>query len=227
MRSAPPPRCGPRAMKRSSRRCCGSKRRSTSRSAPDPGRRYWSPAPMPDAAIAFHERAAEIRAPSGFHRRRPQRAGDARGGFGNVTSCRRRRERSRGIRRRADCSRRAPLLYLAGEERSGDLAGELRNRGFTVETVVVYRAVAAPNLPQDAAEALTSGIGVLHFSRRSAEAYLDAARSHGPVRRPRSSRCIIVCRPGWRSRCNRPARPMSGLRAAPTEAHLIALIDGA
>jgi uroporphyrinogen-III synthase len=71
----------------------------------------------------------------------------------------------------------ARLLYLAGEERSGDLAGALRAKGFEVETVAIYRMVAAEQLPQPAADALESGLdGVLHYSRRSAEAYINAAR---------------------------------------------------
>jgi uroporphyrinogen-III synthase len=76
----------------------------------------------------------------------------------------------------------ARLLYLAGEERSGDLAGALRARGFAVETTLIYRAIAATDLPPAAAKALASGIdGVLHFSRRSAETYVDAARTAGMV----------------------------------------------
>jgi uroporphyrinogen-III synthase len=71
----------------------------------------------------------------------------------------------------------APLLYLAGEERSGDLAGALRAHGFAVETVVVYRAARVEQFPPAAADALASGLdGVLHYSRRSAEAYIEAAR---------------------------------------------------
>ena len=74
----------------------------------------------------------------------------------------------------------ARLLYLAGEDRSGDLAGDLRARGFAVETAVIYRAIAAHTLPPAALAALAGGIdGVLHFSRRSAEAYVDAARAAG------------------------------------------------
>jgi uroporphyrinogen-III synthase len=74
----------------------------------------------------------------------------------------------------------AHLLYLAGEDRAGDLAGDLRARGFAVDAAVVYRAVVATKLPPAAIEALAGDIGgVLHFSRRSAEAYVDAARSAG------------------------------------------------
>jgi uroporphyrinogen-III synthase len=74
----------------------------------------------------------------------------------------------------------ASLLYLAGAERSGDLAAKLRPQDLVVHTVVVYRAVAAAVLPQAATGALAGGVdGVLHFSRRSAEAYVNAARSAG------------------------------------------------
>ncbi len=74
----------------------------------------------------------------------------------------------------------ARLLYLAGEERSGDLAGLLRERNFVVHTALVYRAVVTASLPRQAADALAAGLdGVLHFSRRSAEAYVNAARNAG------------------------------------------------
>lgn len=70
----------------------------------------------------------------------------------------------------------APLLYAAAEDRSGDLAGALRARGFVVDMAVVYRAVVSETLPAEAVEALTGGIdGVLHFSHRTAETYLSAA----------------------------------------------------
>jgi uroporphyrinogen-III synthase len=74
----------------------------------------------------------------------------------------------------------ARLLYLTGEDRSGDLAGALRARGFVVDMVVVYRAMVAETLPAEAATALASGIdGVLHYSRRSAEAFVAAAQRAG------------------------------------------------
>ena len=72
------------------------------------------------------------------------------------------------------------LLYLAGAERSGDLAAKLGSRNFTVQTIVVYRAVAAARLPLAATDALAQSVdGVLHFSRRTAEAYVSAARGGG------------------------------------------------
>ena len=76
---------------------------------------------------------------------------------------------------------RGPLLYLAGEDRAADLAGELAAAGVEVRTKVVYRATAAAEFPADARDALAAGRidGVLHFSRRSAEAYVDCARAGG------------------------------------------------
>jgi uroporphyrinogen-III synthase len=72
-----------------------------------------------------------------------------------------------------------PLLYLAGEDRAGDLAGDLARHGLVTEIAVVYRAVALSALPPAAHQALgTGGLqGVLHYSRRSAEAFVACARS--------------------------------------------------
>jgi uroporphyrinogen-III synthase len=70
-----------------------------------------------------------------------------------------------------------PLLYLAGEDRARDLAGELGAFGLAVHTAVVYRAVAATGFPPTVRAALFSGglDGVVHFSRRSVENYLACA----------------------------------------------------
>ena len=73
------------------------------------------------------------------------------------------------------------ILYLAGEDRAGDLATAVAPHGVRVETIVVYRAVPADRLPEPATAALRAGevSGVLHFSRRSAVIYLDCARAAG------------------------------------------------
>jgi uroporphyrinogen-III synthase len=73
------------------------------------------------------------------------------------------------------------ILYLAGEDRAGDLAAAVAPRGVRVDTVVVYRAVAAQHLASEVAAALKAGTidGVIHFSRRSAAVYLDCARGAG------------------------------------------------
>jgi uroporphyrinogen-III synthase len=73
-----------------------------------------------------------------------------------------------------------PLLYLSGADRSGDVAGDLSAQNFTVRTVVIYRAVAAATLPRPAAEAVAGGVGgVLHFSRRTAETFVNLLRGAG------------------------------------------------
>ena len=77
----------------------------------------------------------------------------------------------------------ARLLYLAGEDRAGDLAAELAKRGITVETAVVYRAVTATALPREVTQALGANQldAVLHYSRRSAATLLHLAGEVGAV----------------------------------------------
>jgi uroporphyrinogen-III synthase len=72
-----------------------------------------------------------------------------------------------------------PLLYLAGEDRARDIAGDLERGGLAVEVAVVYRAEAVGVFPPAAAAALSAGQveGVLHYSRRSAKAYLACAEA--------------------------------------------------
>lgn len=76
---------------------------------------------------------------------------------------------------------RMPLLYLAGEDRSGDLAGELAALGIAVDTVMIYRAVAADHLPAELTHALadTRLDGALHYSRRSLTALIELSRPAG------------------------------------------------
>lgn len=75
--------------------------------------------------------------------------------------------------------RPARLLYLAAAIRAQDVAALLAPHGITVETVAIYRAIAAERLPPEAGAALTRGEidGVLHYSRRSAEAFLRCAEA--------------------------------------------------
>jgi len=80
--------------------------------------------------------------------------------------------------RRADT--KAPLLYLAGEDRAADLVAELAVHGIAAEMAVVYRAATAP-FPPELIAALAAGEvdAVLHFSKRSAENYLAGAALAG------------------------------------------------
>ena len=86
-----------------------------------------------------------------------------------------------GAHRFGDLAASTPLLYLAGEDRAGDLdLGKV-----PVRTVVAYRAVKAERFPPSVETALAGGDldGVLHFSRRSAQAYLDCAVRAGILER--------------------------------------------
>lgn len=73
-----------------------------------------------------------------------------------------------------------PLLYLAGANRASDLVAALAAVA-PVEMHVIYQALAQPFLPPEAAAALRDGTlgGVVHFSRRAARVYLDAASQAG------------------------------------------------
>jgi len=74
---------------------------------------------------------------------------------------------------------RFPLLYFAGSDRAGDLAGALGNAGCTVETVIAYRAVIVSDFDAATRAAMAEGAieGVLHYSARSASAFVAAARA--------------------------------------------------
>ena len=129
------------------------------------------------AAMAAHAGAQPLRALPVFATGRQSAVAMAAAGFADVRSA---EGNVNDLAAFVGARLKAPgrLLYLAGEDRAGDLGGELAAKGFAVDTVVVYRAVAARALPPAAVTALTRGIdGVLHFSRRSAATYVDAARA--------------------------------------------------
>lgn len=73
------------------------------------------------------------------------------------------------------------LLYLAGADLARDLAAELGERGFSVVTHTTYRMVPLSSLPRETCDAFAANQveAVLHYSRRSARAFLEAARAAG------------------------------------------------
>jgi uroporphyrinogen-III synthase len=73
------------------------------------------------------------------------------------------------------------LLYLAGADLARDLAGELGERGFTVVTHTTYRMSPVSSLPPETREAFAANQveAVLHYSRRSARAFVEAVRAGG------------------------------------------------
>jgi uroporphyrinogen-III synthase len=77
--------------------------------------------------------------------------------------------------------RAGTLLYLAGADLARDLAGELGENGFTVVTHTTYRMIPVSSLPPEICDAFVAHQvdAVLHYSRRSARAFLEAARAGG------------------------------------------------
>jgi uroporphyrinogen-III synthase len=75
----------------------------------------------------------------------------------------------------------ARLLYLAGAELSRDLARELGADGFDVATQTTYRMVALSTLPRETMDAFAANAieAVLHYSVRSARAFVEAVRGAG------------------------------------------------
>ena len=119
-----------------------------------------------------------------------------------------------------------PLLYLGGEDRAGDLPGDLAAGGVRVVAVSVYRAVKVERFPAAVAASLAQDAldGVLHFSRRSAEAYLACVRQAGiPAAGPRPLHYCLS------RQVSEPisAAGAAGIRVAPRpdEAALIGLVD--
>ncbi len=121
-----------------------------------------------------------------------------------------------------------PLLHIAGTVVAGDLKGALASDGFWVERAVLYEAKTADSLAPQTIDQLRAGSvdGVLLYSKRSAETFVDLCRlarltdhlSH------LSAYCLSA----------NAALPLQniGLRAihvasAPNESDLLALIDPA
>ena len=73
------------------------------------------------------------------------------------------------------------LLYLAGADLARDLAGDLAADGFEVVTRTTYRMVVLSALSRQTREAFAANEvdAVLHYSQRSARAFLEAARADG------------------------------------------------
>jgi uroporphyrinogen-III synthase len=121
----------------------------------------------------------------------------------------------------------APLLYLAGEDRAGDLIGDLAVHGIAAELAVVYRAVAAP-FPAELIAALQAGAvdGVLHFSRRSAANYVDGAKKAGIAAQALAVRHFCLS-PQVAEPLVAAGAVKTAVAGRPDEAALLALLDAA
>ena len=80
-----------------------------------------------------------------------------------------------------ELNKASTLLFLAGADLARDLAGELGERGFRVVTQTTYRMSPVASLPREVCDAFAANRieAVLHYSRHSARAFLDAARAGG------------------------------------------------
>ncbi len=149
--------------------------------SPDLGKGQWAAIAVTSAnairAVATHERFAEISVLPMFAvgARTAQAAHDA--GFESVMSAEGDADDLFALIAQTLPPGNA-LLYLAGEDRASDLAAALAPRNISVQTVEVYRAVAEKALPDTARDKLRAGTidGVLHFSQRSAQSFIAAAR---------------------------------------------------
>ena len=76
---------------------------------------------------------------------------------------------------------RGPLLYLSGEETSGDLEAVLQKRGFEVDRVIMYAAVPAAHLPPPVTAMIKRRAidGVLLYSRRTAKVWRKCISADG------------------------------------------------
>ena len=125
---------------------------------------------LPLPVFAVGERTAEAARHAGFR--------DVMVADGNAAAL---RELITASVRARTLKKASTLLYLAGADLAGDLAGELGERGFSVVTHTTYRMIPVLRLPQGACDAFAANRieAVLHYSRRSARAFLDAVRAAG------------------------------------------------
>ena len=170
-------------------------------------------------AVADHPRRAQLIAVPVLAVGRSSADAARAAGFADVTSA---DGDANGLARLAAqrfSGARQPLLYLAGEDRSGELAVP----GLAVRTAVVYRAAKTEKFPPAVRTALEQGgiEGVLHFSRRSVESYLDCSRDLGG----RALKPMHYC---LSARAAEPLRlagaPQIHVAPQPDEASLLALV---
>jgi uroporphyrinogen-III synthase len=120
-----------------------------------------------------------------------------------------------------------PVLYFAGEDRSADLVALLNREGVRVRTAVVYEMKMAAKFPDAIAAALADERieGVLHYSRRTVEAYMRCAEEVGMRRAALSPTHFCLSREiavGLES----AGAPSVKCAARPEETALMRLLDG-
>lgn len=133
-------------------------------------------------AVAAHRRFHELASLPVYTVGRRTKAAAAAAGFASVLSADANvNALARLVARKLPAPPSLPLLYCAGEDRTGDLAGALQMLGLDVETVLVYRAMMVDNLSPDVRAAFVFGTidAVLHYSARTAAAFVAATARAG------------------------------------------------
>ena len=170
-------------------------------------------------AVADHPRRAELIALPVLTVGRASAEAARAAGFADVTSANGDADDLARLAAQRFAGAPQPLLYLAGEDRSGELAVP----GLAVRTVVAYRAAKAEKFSPAVRTALEQGSidGVLHFSRRSVESYLDCGRDLcGPALKP-----MHYCLSAWAAEPLRLAGATEiHVAPQPDEASLLALV---
>jgi uroporphyrinogen-III synthase len=118
-----------------------------------------------------------------------------------------------------------PLVHLSAETVAFDLNSALEAQGFVLRKPILYRAVAAPELPPDALSMLKAGRvdGVVLMSPRTAAAFARLSLQHGVV--TQASRLNCYCLSGAVAQVVKPLKARVSVAAHPREEDILALID--
>ncbi len=121
-------------------------------------------------AFAVGERTADVARAAGF-----RTVARAKGDAASLRDLLLARVASRKLKKSA------VLCHPAGADLAHDFGADPAMRGFTVVKHVAYRMTPVADFPSAVAEAFRAGTiaAVLHYSRRSARAFLNAARAAG------------------------------------------------
>jgi uroporphyrinogen-III synthase len=117
------------------------------------------------------------------------------------------------------------LVHLSGETVAFDLKSALEAQGFRVRQPVLYRAVPATKLPDDALSLLSAGKldGVILMSPRTAATFAALVVRHGAV--AQASRLDCYCLSAAVARAVEPLKARVIVAAHPREEELLALIS--
>jgi uroporphyrinogen-III synthase len=120
-----------------------------------------------------------------------------------------------------------PVLYLVGRERRPEIEAALRRHAPEFRLVELYAARTAERLPESAGSGLRLGeIGaVLHYSARSADAYVKLATREGLLVEALAPLQLCLSAAVGRPLAAAGA-PRLRISPAPDEAHLLALLQG-